>query len=69
MREHDRRTGRPLVKGRDTVEALSTEELESEVTIAAAAPVRRANRLNSLLRELERRRLRPPGHSSPYVGL
>jgi len=55
-REHDCRTGRPLVDGRDTVQALTTEELEAEVTIAAAQPQRRTNRLNSLLRELERRR-------------
>jgi hypothetical protein len=68
-REHDRRTGRPLVNGRDTVEALTTEELEAEVTIAVAAPIRRETRLNALLRELERRRRRSLGHSSPHVGL
>jgi len=64
-REHDRRTGRPLVDGRDNVEALTLDELEAEVTIAASEPTHRANRLNRLLRELERRRrhqpLRPMG--------
>ena len=64
-REHDRRTGRPLIGGQDNVEALTLEELEAEVTIAAAEPRHRASRLNRLLRELERRRrldpLRPIG--------
>jgi len=59
-RERDRRTGRPLVDGRDNVEALTLEELEAEVTIAASEPRHRENRLNRLLRELERRRRRQP---------
>jgi hypothetical protein len=56
--EYDRRTGRPLIDGRDRVEALTVEELEAEVTIAAAEPRRRAQRLDTLLSELARRR--PP---------
>ena len=59
-REHDRRTGRPLVDGRDNVGALTLEELEAEVTIAASEPRHRASRLNCLLRELERRRRHQP---------
>jgi hypothetical protein len=55
-REYDRRTGRPLVGGRDRVEALTVEELEAEVTIAAAEPRRGERRLNALLSELARRR-------------
>jgi hypothetical protein len=55
-REYDRRTGRPLVDGRDLVEELTVEELEAEVTIAAAEPKHRANRLSDLLVELARRR-------------
>jgi hypothetical protein len=58
-REYDRRTGRPLSDGRDLVEELTVEELEAEVTIAAADPQRRADRLEKLLREKARRRLRP----------
>jgi hypothetical protein len=57
-REHDRRTGRPLVDGRDNVEALTLDELEAEVTIAASEPRHRGGRLNCLLGELERRRRR-----------
>jgi hypothetical protein len=57
-REYDRRTGRPLVGGRDQVEALTVAELEAEVTIAAAEPRRRAQRLDTLLTELTRRRPR-----------
>lgn len=55
-RELDRRTGRPLVHGREIVAALTTDELEAEVTIAANAPKRREKRLKALLGELERRR-------------
>ena len=51
---------RPLVDGRDNLEELTLEELEAEVTIAASAPRHRADRLNSLLGELERRRRRQP---------
>jgi hypothetical protein len=43
-REHDERTGRPLVDGRDSIEELSDYELEFEVTIAAAEPRRRGPR-------------------------
>jgi len=53
-RVYDPRTGRPLVAGQDDIEALTTEELEAEVTIAAARP-RRAGRLDALLLELARR--------------
>jgi hypothetical protein len=56
LREYDRRTGRPLVDGRDLIEALTVEELEAEVTIAAAEPRRRERRLDTLLGELARRR-------------
>jgi hypothetical protein len=60
-REQDERTGRPLVDGRDSIEALSDVELEAEVTIAAAEPRRRGMRLDALLLERARRRgLRQP---------
>ncbi len=55
-REHDRRTGRPLVNGRDSIEELSDDELEAEVTIAAEEPSRRRLRLDALLLERARRR-------------
>ena len=55
-REHDTRTGRPLVDGRDSVEGLSDDELEVEVTIAAAEPRHRGPRLDALLLERSRRR-------------
>ena len=55
-REVDFRTGRPLVDGRDCIEALTDEELEIEVTIAAADPSRRGERLSNLLVERTRRR-------------
>jgi len=55
-REHDQRTGRPLVNGRDSIEELSDDELEVEVTIAAAEPRRRGPRLDALLHERARRR-------------
>jgi hypothetical protein len=55
-REHDTRTGRPLVDGRDSVEGLSDDELEVEVTIAAAEPRHRGPRLHALLLERARRR-------------
>jgi hypothetical protein len=55
-REHDLRTGRPLVNGRDSIEELSDDELEAEVTIAAAEPRHRALRLDALLLEQARRR-------------
>jgi len=55
-REHDERTGRPLVNGHDCIEELSDDELEVEVTIAAAEPRHRARRLDALLLERARRR-------------
>jgi hypothetical protein len=55
MREHDQRTGRPLVNGRDSIEELSDEELEAEVTIAVAEPRHRGLRLDALLLERARR--------------
>jgi len=54
--ERDARTGRPLVNGRDSIEELSDDELEVEVTIAAAEPRRRGLRLDALLLERARRR-------------
>jgi hypothetical protein len=59
-RERDQRTGRPLVNGRDSIEELSDDELEVEVTIAVAAPRRRAPRLDALLLERARRRGQQP---------
>jgi len=55
-REHDKRTGRPLFDGRDSIEELSDDELEAEVTIAAEEPSRRRLRLDALLLEQARRR-------------
>jgi hypothetical protein len=55
-REHDHRTGRPSIDGRDCIDELSDDELEIEVTIAAADPRRRAMRLDALLLERARRR-------------
>jgi hypothetical protein len=57
-RDYDRRTGRPLTDGRDIISVLTNEELEAEVTIAAAEPKLRAQRLDALLLELSRRRAR-----------
>jgi hypothetical protein len=54
-REYDPRTGRPLVDGRDRIDALTDGELEEELTIAAAEP-RRADRLDALLHEQAKRR-------------
>jgi hypothetical protein len=54
-REHDRRTGRPLVNGRDSIEGLSDDELEVEMTIAVAEPRHRGPRLDALLLERARR--------------
>jgi hypothetical protein len=56
MRQVDQRTGRPLVDGRDNIEALTDEELEIELTIAAGDAERRARRLDDLLLERTRRR-------------
>ena len=55
-RERDERTGRPLVNGRETIEELNDDELEIEVTIAAAEPRHRGPRLEALLLERARRR-------------
>ena len=58
MRQVDQRTGRPLVDGRDRIEALTDDELEAELTIAAYAPGRyRWERYQKLLVERLRRRL------------
>jgi hypothetical protein len=62
-REHDERTGRPLVNGRDSIEELSDDELEVEVTIAVAEPRHRGLRLDALL--LERARRRGQRHPQP----
>ena len=59
MRQVDQRTGRPLVDGRDRIDALTDEELEADLTIAAAEPRKRAQRLDSLLLERTRRRIEP----------
>ena len=55
-REHDERTGRPLVNGCDSIEELGGDELEVEMTIAVAEPRRRGPRLDALLLERARRR-------------
>jgi hypothetical protein len=60
----DQRTGRPLIDGYDRIDALTDEELEVELTIAAAEPRRRGERLDNLLLERTRRRIPPePVHS------
>jgi hypothetical protein len=59
MRQVDQRTGRPLVDGDDRIEALTDAELEAELTIAAAEPTRRGERLDNLLLERTRRRSEP----------
>jgi hypothetical protein len=64
MRQVDQRTGRPLVNGRDDIEALTDDELETELTIAAGDAERRAQRLDNLLLERTRRRAEPVGASS-----
>ena len=56
MRQVDQRTGRPLVDGQDRIEALTDDELEAELTIAAEEPIRRGQRLDNLLLERTRRR-------------
>jgi hypothetical protein len=56
MRQVDDRTGRPLVDGHDRIEALTDDELEAELTIAAAEPRSRGERLDDLLLERTRRR-------------
>ena len=64
MRQVDQRTGRPLVDGQDRIEALTDEELEAELTIAAEEPRMRAQRLDDLLLERTRRRIQPLPASS-----
>jgi hypothetical protein len=59
MRQVDHRTGRPLVDGRDDIRALTDDELEVELTIAAGDAERRSERLDSLLLERTRRRAEP----------
>jgi hypothetical protein len=59
MRQVDQRTGRPLVDGQDRIEALTDDELEAELTIAAEDPRWRAQRLDNLLLERTRRRIEP----------
>lgn len=53
--DYDQLTGRPLTDGEDRIDTLSNEQLEAELTIAAAEPTRRANRLEDVLVELTRR--------------
>jgi hypothetical protein len=53
--DYDKRTGRPLTDGEDRIDTLSDEQLEAELTIAAAEPTRRAHRLEDVLVELSRR--------------
>ncbi len=59
MKQVDQRTGRPLIDGRDRIDALTDEELEAELTIAAAEPTRRGQCLDNLLLEQTRRRIQP----------
>ena len=55
-RDHDKRAERSLAEGQGAVAALGDDELEAELTIAIAAPTRRARRLDALLLERARRR-------------
>jgi len=55
----DQRTGRPLVDGYDRIDELTDDELEAELTIAAAEPRHRGERLDNLLLERTRRRGQP----------
>jgi len=57
--DYDRRTGRPLVNGREAVAELSDGELEIELTIAAMQARQRGTRFDTLLKERARRRTRP----------
>ena len=59
MKQVDQRTGRPLIDGHDRIDALTDDELEAELTIAAAEPTRRGQRLDNLLLERTRRRIQP----------
>src|SRR5262245_54556448 len=49
---HDPTTGRPLSSHDDAVETLTDDELETELTVTAHDPVRRARRYDLLWREL-----------------
>jgi len=53
--DYDKRTGRTLTDGEDRIDTLSNDQLEAELTIAAAEPTRRADRLEDVLVELTRR--------------
>jgi hypothetical protein len=53
--DYDMRTGRLLTDGEDRIDMLSNEQLEAELTIAAAEPTRRASRLEDVFVELARR--------------
>jgi hypothetical protein len=55
-RVYDSRTGRPLVDAKDAVDGLTDDELEVELTVAAAEPVRRGRRLGEIVVERARRR-------------
>jgi hypothetical protein len=56
MRHVDQRTGRPLVDRAGRIDALTDDELEAGLTIAAAEPRHRGERLDDLLLERTRRR-------------
>ena len=57
-RAYDPRTGRPLIGGSDDPRGLTDDELQVELTIAAAGPRPQAHRLDVLLLELSRRSAR-----------
>jgi hypothetical protein len=67
MRQVDQRIGRPLVDGHDRTEALTDEELEAALTIAVAEPRCRGERLDKLLLEPARRRMRPPALALEFL--
>ncbi len=52
----DPRTGRPLDPVGEALMSLSDLELEREITIAAMEPRRRGERLDTLIKERQRRR-------------
>ena len=53
----------------DRIEALTDEELEAELTIAVTEPTRRGERLDLLLLERTRRRIRPVPAASGFRAL
>ena len=63
--DYDARTGRRLTDGEDRIDTLSNDELEAELTIAAAEPTRRAHRLDDVLVELARRGRTVGRHQNP----